>query len=130
MAMSGKILAQLPEIASYGHIPGLNGLRALSVLIVIVAHMGFEHIVPGGFGVTVFFFISGFLITRLLLAESDSKGNVGLSKFYMRRIVRLYPALLFMLYLTACLYIILGYGHPAPMEMAAGVGYFTNFIRL
>ncbi|PHQ58762.1 MAG: hypothetical protein COC03_07910 [Robiginitomaculum sp.] len=130
MAMSGKISARLPEIASYGHIPGLNGLRALSVLIVIVAHMGFEHIVPGGFGVTVFFFISGFLITRLLLAESDSKGNVGLGKFYMRRIVRLYPALLFMLYLTACLYIILGYGHPAPMELAAGVGYFTNVYQV
>ena len=49
---------RLPEKAQFGHIPGLDGLRALSVLIVIVAHMGFEHLIPGGFGVTVFFFIS------------------------------------------------------------------------
>ncbi len=124
------IKAKLPARAGYGHIPGLDGLRALSVLIVIIAHMGFEHIVPGGFGVTVFFFISGFLITRLLLAESESKGKVKLGKFYMRRIVRLYPALLFMLYMTACLYIIFGFGSPAPMEVAAGVGYFTNIFQV
>ncbi len=128
--MSGKISAQIPEMANFAYIPGLNGLRALSVLIVIIAHMGFEHIVPGGFGVTVFFFISGFLITRLLLAESDAKGRLGLGKFYMRRIVRLYPALLFMLYVTACVYIILGYGQPALMELAAGVGYFTNIYQV
>ena len=121
---------KLPATSTYGHIPGLDGLRALSVLIVIIAHMGFEHIVPGGFGVTMFFFISGFLITRLLLAESEAKGNVKLGKFYMRRIIRLYPALLFMLYLSACLYIIMGYGHPAPMEVAAGVGYFTNIFQV
>ena len=72
--MSTNIEARLPEVAGYGFIPGLDGLRALSVLIVIAAHMGFEHIVPGGFGVTMFFFISGFLITRLLLAESEAKG--------------------------------------------------------
>lgn len=128
--MSQNIAAKLPPTASFGHIPGLDGLRALSVLIVVIAHMGFERIVPGGFGVTVFFFISGFLITRLLLAESESKGQVKLGKFYLRRIVRLYPALLFMLYMTTCLYIIFGYGHPAPMELAAGVGYFTNFYQV
>lgn len=129
-SLKNTIEPQLPALASYGHIPGLDGLRAIAVLIVVVAHMGFEHIVPGGFGVTVFFFISGFLITRLLLAESEAKGTVKLGKFYMRRIIRLYPALLFMLYISACLYIMLGYGHPAPMEVAAGVGYFTNIFQV
>ncbi len=128
--MSTNIEARLPEVAGYGFIPGLDGLRALSVLIVIAAHMGFEHIVPGGFGVTMFFFISGFLITRLLLAESEAKGKVKLGKFYTRRIIRLYPALLFMLYVSACLYMVLGYGRPAPMEIAAGVGYFTNIFQV
>lgn len=128
--MVAHIKPKLPAIAGYGHIPGLDGLRALSVLIVVIAHMGFEHIVPGGFGVTVFFFISGFLITRLLLAESESKGKVKLGKFYMRRIVRLYPALLFMLYITSCFYIIFKFGYPAPMEIAAGVGYFTNVFQV
>ena len=120
----------LSPSAEYGHIPGLDGLRALSVLIVMVAHMGFENIVPGGFGVTVFFFISGFLITRLLLAETAQKGAVNLPKFYLRRFVRLYPALLFMVYLTSCAYIIFGYGQPAPVELAAGVGYFTNIYQV
>ncbi len=54
--MKTNIATKLPATSSYGHIPGLDGLRALSVLIVIVAHMGFEHIILGGFGVTVFFF--------------------------------------------------------------------------
>jgi peptidoglycan/LPS O-acetylase OafA/YrhL len=128
--MAAQIEPMLPERAGYGFIPGLNGLRALSVLIVIVAHMGFEHIVPGGFGVTVFFFISGFLITRLLLAETEANGKLQLGRFYMRRIVRLYPALLFMMYITVCLYILLGYGHPSVMEVAAGVGYFTNVFQV
>ena len=121
---------RLPEMAQFGHIPGLDGLRALSVLIVIIAHMGFEHLIPGGFGVTVFFFISGFLITRLLLAEALKEGGIKLGKFYMRRAIRLYPALLFMVYLTVCLYLILGYGRPALMEIAAAVGYFTNFFQV
>ena len=116
--------------ADYGFIPGLDGLRALSVLIVMIAHMGFENIVPGGFGVTVFFFISGFLITRLLLAETALKGIVNLAKFYLRRFVRLYPALLFMIFLSSCAYILLGYGRPEPMELAAGVGYFTNIYQV
>ncbi len=53
-----------------------------------------------------------------------------LGKFYMRRIIRLYPALLFMLYVSACLYMLLGFGHPSPMEVAAGVGYFTNVFQV
>jgi len=121
---------RLPETAQYGHIPGLDGLRAISVLIVVVAHMGFQNIIPGGFGVTVFFFISGFLITRLLLAESEKKGKVELGKFYMRRAIRLYPALLFMVFLTICAYLIFGYGKPALLEITAAVGYFTNFYQV
>jgi len=121
---------RLPETAQYGHIPGLDGLRAISVLIVIIAHMGFENLIPGGFGVTVFFFISGFLITRLLLAESEQKNGIKLGKFYMRRAIRLYPALLFMVYTTMCAYIIFGYGRPVLAELLAAVGYFTNFYQV
>ena len=46
--------------AEYGYLKGLDGLRAFAVLLVIAAHTGLTHILPGGFGVTVFFFISGF----------------------------------------------------------------------
>ncbi|WP_051279652.1 acyltransferase family protein [Hellea balneolensis] len=119
----------LSETARYGYIPGLDGLRAIAVMIVMVAHLGFEHIVPGGFGVTVFFFISGFLITRLLLAESENKG-IGLKDFYARRFVRLYPALLFMLFGTLVIYGLLGIGGATSAELAASIFYFTNFYQM
>lgn len=116
--------------AQYGYIPGLNGLRALSVLIVLIAHMGLEHIIPGGFGVTVFFFISGFLITRLLIAEHEAKGRITLKQFYIRRFIRLYPALLFMVFGTTIAYIMLGWGGPKPLEFFSAVFYGTNFYQV
>ena len=121
--------SRLPETAKFGYIPGLDGLRAIAVLIVMVAHLGFEHVVPGGFGVTVFFFISGFLITRLLLAESEKSG-IGLKNFYLRRFVRLYPALLFMLFGTVAIYGLSGIGGATATELTAGVFYFTNIFQV
>ena len=122
--------APLSAASEYGYIPGLDGLRAISVLIVIIAHMGLEHIVPGGFGVTVFFFISGFLITRLLIAEHEKKGRIGLKDFYIRRFVRLYPALLFMVFVTAAAYMLIGWGGPKLMEMISAVFYGTNIYQV
>ena len=76
------------------YIYGLDGLRAISILIVLVSHFGFGNIVPGGFGVTIFFFISGFLITRLLISEQNkNSGKIDLKNFYIRRFLRLMPAL-------------------------------------
>lgn len=72
------------------HIPSLDGLRALSFFLVFFAHAGVEQI-PGGFGVTVFFFLSGFLITTLLRVEEDRTGNVNLKHFYLRRVLRILP---------------------------------------
>ena len=62
--------------------------------IVLAAHFGLSRQVPGGFGVTLFFFISGMLITRLLLAEKAATGGIAVGRFYLRRMLRLYPALL------------------------------------
>ncbi len=116
--------------AQYGYIPGLDGIRAIAVLIVIIAHFGLTNLIPGGFGVTVFFFISGFLITRLLLAEARTKGKIHLKDFYIRRIVRLYPALIFMVVGSTALYLILGQGGPKPIEFTAALGYFTNIYQV
>lgn len=74
-------------------IPSLDGLRALSVLIVVVAHAGYGHIIPGGLGVTIFFFLSGYLITTLLVKEHERTGEISILNFYIRRVFRLMPPL-------------------------------------
>jgi peptidoglycan/LPS O-acetylase OafA/YrhL len=78
-----------------GYLPALDGLRAVSVAAVVAYHLGE---LQGGFlGVDVFFAISGFLITRLLLAERERTGRVALGAFWVRRFKRLLPALLVVL---------------------------------
>jgi len=63
----------------------LDGLRAVSILLVLFSHAWLGHIIPGGLGVTIFFFISGFIITQLMTSEWDSAGSVDIKKFYLRR---------------------------------------------
>src|SRR5688572_15855538 len=77
--------------ASGGHIPSLDGLRAVSIFAVLLTHFAWPK-GPGGYGVFLFFIISGFLITRLLFAEQRLR-PVSLRAFYIRRFFRLYPAL-------------------------------------
>jgi peptidoglycan/LPS O-acetylase OafA/YrhL len=77
----------------HGPIPSLDGLRALAVLIVVVSHSGYGETIPGGLGVTVFFFLSGYLITTLILDEQDSTSSVNIKHFYLRRAFRLLPPL-------------------------------------
>ena len=78
----------------------IQGLRAVAVLSVLVFHAGVTAL-PGGFvGVDVFFVISGFLITGLLLKEVDRTGRVGLAEFYARRARRILPAALAVIVLT------------------------------
>lgn len=75
------------------HYAGLDGLRAIAVAAVLVYHL-FPGALPGGFlGVDIFFVISGFLITTLLLAEKSAKGRISLGGFWKRRVRRLVPAL-------------------------------------
>ena len=73
------------------HIPSLDGIRACSILLVFVAHSGLEHLVPGGYGVTVFFFLSGYLITTLLILEFEKKNTISIKNFYIRRTLRIFP---------------------------------------
>ena len=80
-----------------GYQPGLDGLRAISVVAVIVYHAGFTWMSGGFFGVEVFFVVSGYLITALLLDERESYHRVSLEQFWLRRARRLLPALFAML---------------------------------
>ena len=83
------------------YIPGLDGLRALAVTAVIVYHADSRWLGGGFLGVEVFFVISGYLITLLLIAERERTGTVTLSNFWMRRARRLLPALWMLLVLLA-----------------------------
>lgn len=75
-------------------IASLNGIRALAVALVFFAHGGLDQIVPGGLGVTIFFVLSGYLITTLMRREYAASGTLGLRAFYLRRVLRLMPPLL------------------------------------
>jgi peptidoglycan/LPS O-acetylase OafA/YrhL len=80
--------------------PSLDGIRAFAVLGVVLAHglPGPYYIPGGGIGVDVFFVLSGFLITRIIAAEIDASGSIDLKHFYLRRFLRLTPALALLLF--------------------------------
>ena len=82
-----------------GHAPALDGLRGVALVLVLIYHfLGVNGPLPGGWsGVDVFFVLSGFLITALILDEKRLHGHVALGRFYARRALRLMPALIFML---------------------------------
>ncbi|CAB4855867.1 MAG: acyltransferase family protein [Actinobacteria bacterium] len=83
------------------YIPAIDGLRALAVLAVMLYHLGYSWI-PGGFlGVDLFFVISGYVITRLILDSIAQSGGLDLRKFYKARIRRLLPPLVFMITVTS-----------------------------
>lgn len=114
-----------------GHFrPEIQGLRAIAVGMVLVYHL-WPHVLPGGYtGVDVFFVISGYLITSLLLRELDRSGRISLPRFYVRRARRLLPAalatLLAILVATAFLLPVTQREGVAQEVMAAAL-YFENW---
>ena len=96
-------VSQRSRVSTWTHMPGLDGVRAVAVTAVLIFHANPDWL-PGGFlGVDVFFTLSGFLITSLLLAELDRTGAVRFGRFYVRRARRLLPALFLVLIATALL---------------------------
>jgi len=81
-----------PEYAT-GAIPSLDGIRAVAVSLVFFAHGGADSLVPGGLGVTIFFVLSGYLITTLMRIEHTRSGGISYRGFYLRRLLRLMPPL-------------------------------------
>jgi peptidoglycan/LPS O-acetylase OafA/YrhL len=102
-AISG--LAQLRANLHSSSIPSLDGLRAISVILVVLVHLRVPH-VPEIHGVLTFFVLSGFLITWLLLKESDRRGDVSIPDFYIRRALRIFPAFYVFWFLHFGLYLL------------------------
>ncbi len=96
----------LESAPSKFHIPSLDGLRAVAICIVFLSHAGLSKIIPGGLGVTIFFFLSGYLITTLLRLEHTKTGKIDIKKFYIRRMLRIWPNFYLVLFLGAILTIL------------------------
>ena len=110
------------QVSAY--IPSLDGLRAASIALVLLSHFGF-HLAPGIFGVTIFFFISGYLITTHILEEIDRTGHLSLPMFYFRRMLRLYPALLVMIFAGGLAFTAVG-GDIRGQDALAATFYMAN----
>lgn len=124
----------LPVVAvatarSHTYRPDIDGLRAIAVLAVVIFH-AFPAVLPGGFvGVDIFFVISGYLITGILLADMQA-GQYSLAQFYARRILRIFPALLTVLLATWAMgwFCLTGDEYrELGKQMLAGAGFVSNW---
>lgn len=124
--------------------PSINGLRAISILIVVIHHLGLhEHILDGTYqyvwlrpftkfiqdghmGVNIFFVISGFLITSLMMKEESVSGSVSLKNFYIRRTLRIFPAYYFLLLVYFVLQLA-GNIHLSPASWLSSITYTKYF---
>lgn len=116
------------KLHNHSVIPSLDGLRAVSILIVFFAHARVLPYLPGGFGVTVFFFLSGYLITTLFFRESDRTGGIDMKAFYIRRLLRLSPPLFGTLILAYLLVALgLAHGEISGPTIASQALYYYNY---
>lgn len=116
--------------ARIAYLPALDGLRAVAVTLVVAYHLDVEMARGGFLGVDLFFVISGFLITTLLLREHDSTGRIGLGAFWTRRFRRLVPPLVVMTAATVAasrLYALPEQWSSIRWDAAAAVGYLANW---
>ena len=84
-------------VPNIGYNASLDGLRAVAVILVLMVHANFRLGLNGQLGVSVFFALSGFLISTLLLEEFQKFGDISFKGFYIRRTMRLFPALYLLL---------------------------------
>lgn len=120
---------------------GFDGLRCFSILFVIIGHAQLVNLSPellylnhnvgylfsGGAGVNIFFTLSGFLITTLLLNEKRATGQVNIKYFFARRFLRLLPPIL-PFYIAIAIFMSLGYIRETSLGLAASIAYLYNFI--
>jgi peptidoglycan/LPS O-acetylase OafA/YrhL len=132
---SSRMLPRVSDTATEErrHWPALDGVRAVSVLAIITFHADYPSFIKGGFtAVDVFFTLSGFLITWLLVSEVDALGDISFGKFYARRALRLFPALAVVLVAVVLLVIADGglapYRHATLFGIPAVLLYVSNWV--
>ena len=114
------------------YMPGLDGLRAIAVLAVIVFHLGFGWAPGGLLGVGIFFTLSGYLITDILLTQLSGRGRIGLTQFWLGRARRLLPALFVMLAIVVFWVTVFGPAQPDQFRKAvvSSVFYVNNWEQI
>ena len=137
MGAAGEVGMSTP-VRRLGPVPALDGFRGIAVLVVILFHTplllyprgigvaSLDRALAGGFlGVDLFFVLSGFLITALLLSEENQHGSIGLGSFYVRRALRLLPAL----YLVLAAFFVYAHvvDHP-PVGASSTIGYALVYL--
>jgi peptidoglycan/LPS O-acetylase OafA/YrhL len=120
-------------VAGQRHIRELDGIRGVAISLVVMAHYGLTA-APGGFGVTLFFFLSGYLITTLFFAEYRETAGISVGQFYLRRWLRLTPPLVIAIFLGVVFHPITRHavgGGPAPLAATfASLFYYMNYYEL
>ena len=121
-----------PQVGRLAYLPGLDGMRAIAVIAVMLYHADHDWLGGGFLGVEVFFVISGYLITLLLIGEHDRDGRIDLAQFWKRRARRLLPALFVML---AGLAVYMSLFRRTPLgrtrgDFAAGILYVSNWYQI
>ena len=112
-----------------GYRPALDGLRGVAILAVLAWHIGLPGMTGAGqAGVTLFFVLSGFLITTILVEEHAHSGRIELRRFYRRRVARLLPALLLLL-AAASVMVILVRPEGGAVALLASLFYVANWVQ-
>jgi peptidoglycan/LPS O-acetylase OafA/YrhL len=108
-------------------LPGLNGIRAIAVFLVIFYHFGIP-LVSGGLGVLIFFVLSGFLITWLLLIEQERTNSVSIKNFYIRRTLRIFPAF-YIYWLVIITYLLMKHRSIGWWQAVCSLLYVNNYYQ-
>jgi peptidoglycan/LPS O-acetylase OafA/YrhL len=118
-----------PVEGTGSYVPGLDGMRAIAVLAVIAFHLGFSWAKGGLLGVGVFFVLSGYLITDLLVAEFRRRQRIALPQFWLRRARRLLPALFVMLFVVTGWVTLFDRAQLSAVrsDLVPGVFYYSNW---
>lgn len=91
LSFGGHMPVSTPPVNGANRYAHIDAMRAFAVMLVVLSHAGLGHIVPGGSGVTIFFSISGFIITYLLLREREKTGGFAVGSFYFKRALKILP---------------------------------------